>query len=101
METDEVFSVLASLNPELFRDEGDEVQADQAAVVRPRLVKLPGATDKENDDEAERICQQQALIGLFKKRNPNATVDQIFSDLYRRHPDLFNDPDLIAPNDDI
>lgn len=97
MEVSEVFANLSRINPSLF---SDGVQADQSAAVVPRLMKLPGAGDSQNEAAAERSALQ-ALIALHTKRYATASWNQMFEDLGKKYPDLFNDPVLIGPAGDI
>jgi len=100
--TDEVFSVLVGLHPELFcDDDGVLVRGSQADVVKPRLMKLPGATDEENKKEEQRYAQQKVLIAEYKKENPDASVNKMFEDLGAQYPSVFNDKALYNPQDDI
>jgi hypothetical protein len=95
--SDEVFAALSRINPQLF---ADGVRADQAAVVVPRLMKLPGASDSDNQDAAERSALA-ALVALHTRSYPTKDWNQMFADLGRKHPDVFNDQALVGPAGDI
>jgi hypothetical protein len=81
--------------------QGGLTWGSQADVVRPRLMKLPGATDEENEKEEQRYAQQKVLIAKYKKENPDASVNRMFEDLGAQFPNLFTDHAFIGPQDDI
>jgi hypothetical protein len=100
--TDEAFSVLVGLYPELFRDDdGALVRGDQGTVVMRRPVKTQKAIDEINQDAKARQQQQRALIKQYKAENPKASTDTMFTELTQAHPDVFNDPDLTPAEDAI
>lgn len=96
---DEVFADLSRINRDLFSD-GDHVQGAMTQVIKPRLMKLPGASDQQNAAAAEKLAIR-ALVALHTKSYPTASWNQMFEDLGKKHPDVFNDPSLITPEDDI
>jgi len=100
--TDEVFSVLVGLHPELFcDDDGVLVRGGQADVVTPKLVKKPKSMDELNQDAKARAKQQRDLIAAYKVANPQTGINTMFQELTQQHPDVFSDPDLIGPEGDI
>lgn len=58
--------------------------------LRVRLLKKP----QGSDDEAEaRFAKQRALIDAYKKENPGASTNKVFSELEKLHPSIFRDTD--------
>jgi len=94
---DEVFATLSRMNPALFND---HVRADQSQVVNPRLTKLPGASDQQNQDAAERSALG-ALITLHTRSYPTSDWNEMFATLAKKHADMFSDPNFYPPNSDI
>jgi hypothetical protein len=100
--TDEAFSVLVGLHPELFRDDdGALVRGDQGTVVIRRPVKNQKALDEISQDAKARGEKQKQLIKQYKAENPKASADTMFTELTQQHPDVFNDPDLTPEEDAV
>jgi hypothetical protein len=94
-------------------NQGIEIRSDQASVSNPTrydiiaaraalgLVKKPKTMDEINADAEERCKQQRVLIDAYKAAHPLTGTNTMFQELTQQHPDVFNDPDLIPPEDDI
>jgi len=101
--TDETFSVLVGLYPELFcDDEGVLVRGSrQRDAVKPRIINMPGASDEENEAELKRYLLQQDFIANYKAKNPDTSINKMFEDLGAQYPSVFNDKNLYPLQDSI